>query len=63
MDSPDFDTSYFPIVKASFKVNSDNTFPKAQPRKSKDNPPIYHHRWLFVKDDYTGFDGNGEVGG
>lgn len=55
MDSPDFDSSFHPIIKASFKINSDNTSNQKIPKITGENPPIYHHRWLFVKDDYNGF--------
>jgi hypothetical protein len=51
--SPDFDTSLEPIVGDSIliKSNGDIIF-----TESSDDPWIYHHKWLFVKDDYSGFD-------
>jgi GGDEF domain-containing protein len=51
--SPDWDTAPEPTVGDSVKVNPDGevTFTK-QPS----NPTIYHHKWEFVKDDYSGFD-------
>lgn len=55
--SPNFLDSYFPIVSNSIKVKADNLIPeiKIKIRTFKNNPPIYHHRWLFVKDDFGGF--------
>jgi hypothetical protein len=51
--SPDFDTASEPLVKASFVVKPDGS---TRMIKSGQNEPIYHHKWLFVKDDYKGFD-------
>ena len=53
IDSPDFDSSDEPIVGDSYKVSTDGriTF-----TRKKAIPQIYHHKWLFVKDDYKGFD-------
>jgi len=48
--SPDFDTAEEPVVESYVTVKSDGF---AKPGKSK---TIYHHKWLFVKDDYPGFD-------
>lgn len=50
MFSPDFDTSFYPIVKTSLKINSDKTLQKV--RDYGENAPIYHYRWVLVKDDY-----------
>jgi len=50
--SPDFDTSDEPIVGDSISVSPDGT--PTRRRQLKD-PWIYHHKWLFVTDDYTGF--------
>lgn len=32
--------------------------PEGVTRRSRfrNNPPIYHHKWMFVRDDYGGFD-------
>lgn len=51
--SPDFDSSDEPIVGDSILISSDNSL-KFTPQKK--DPQIYHHKWLFVKDDYKGFE-------
>lgn len=53
IDSPDFDTSDEPIVGDSYKVTTDGRITYT---RRKNIPQIYHHKWLFVKDDYSGFD-------
>jgi hypothetical protein len=52
IESPDFDTADEPTVGSSYHVEAKGwvTF-----RKSN-GAQIYHHKWLFVKDDYAGFD-------
>ena len=53
--SEDWNTSPEPIVGDSYKVNIDTgkvTFRKGRVK----NPQIYHHKWMFVNDDYKGFD-------
>lgn len=52
INSPDFDISDEPIVSDSYKVSQDG---KVKLTKEKSIPQIYHHKWLFVKDDYSGF--------
>ena len=51
--SPDFDTSHEPKVGAHILVREDGS---SQSRKPLDDPYIYHHKWLFVADDYAAFD-------
>lgn len=50
----DFDTADEPSVGDQIVVKSSGIFRKIL--SDKENPWIYHHKWLFVKDDYTGFD-------
>jgi hypothetical protein len=50
---PDFDTAEEPNVGDSILVRVDGTFQK---RQQLDDPYIYHHKWLMVKDDYSEFD-------
>jgi len=52
MYSPCFNDQYHPPVLQSLTINS-NFIPK--PRTFKFNPPIYHHRWTMVLDDFEGF--------
>lgn len=52
--SPDFDTAPEPTVGASCYVREDGTVRVTQGRAY--NPQIYHHKWMMVDDDYTGFD-------
>jgi hypothetical protein len=53
-EAPDFDTASEPTVGNYITVflNRRNTSP---PQKGHSNS-IWHHKWLWVKDDYTGFD-------
>lgn len=55
-EAPDFDTASEPTVGNYITVflNQNNTSP---PRKGYSDS-IWHHKWLWVKDDYTGFDIN-----
>ena len=50
--SPDFNTADEPIVSDAYKVTKDG---KVTLTREKSVPQIYHHKWLFVKDDYKGF--------
>lgn len=50
--SPDFDTADEPIVSDAYKVKNDGAVTLTREKKV---PQIYHHKWLFVKDDYIGF--------
>ena len=49
----DFDAAPEPTVGATIIVKQDGSTRFINPPK---NPFIYHHKWLFVKDDYSGFD-------
>lgn len=52
VECPDFDTAREPVVGRYFTISySDLTVLKSIPYTQ-----IFHHKWLFVKDDYTGFD-------
>jgi hypothetical protein len=57
--SPNFDSVDEPIVKHVFLMKpseiSYNGF-SIDYLKQPNDPWIYHHKWLFVKDDYRGFD-------
>lgn len=50
--SPDFDTAHEPTVGNQIVVKPDGNLLII---KQKDNPQIWHHKWLWVKDDYKGF--------
>ena len=50
---PDFDSSDEPTVGASVTVEKDGSVQRRNPSR---DPFIYHHKWLFVRDDYSGFD-------
>lgn len=51
--SPDFDTAHEPVVGKQLLVKADGTKKIMKPLS---DPWIYHHKWLWVKDDYSGFD-------
>lgn len=51
--SPDWDESPEPIAGESYCVYPDGT---VKHRPCPKRPQIYHHRWLFVRPDYQGFD-------
>lgn len=51
--SPDFDTSPEPTVGDIWIVFADG---RSQLRRQAADPFIYHHKWMFVADDYSGFD-------
>lgn len=53
INSPDFDEATEPIVGDLETVTFDG---KVSKRPQIADPYIYHHKWLFVKDDYSGFD-------
>lgn len=49
----DFDTAHEPTVGDIITVDSEgNVRRRQQPR----DPELYHHKWLFVAEDYEGFD-------
>ncbi len=50
--SSDFDQSPEPSVEQVVTVYPDGR----TVRRCYRDPPIYHHKWLFVRDDYDGFD-------
>ena len=52
VQSSDFDQSPEPSVEQVVTVYPDG---RAVPRSYRD-PPIYHHKWLFVREEYDGFD-------
>ena len=54
--SPDFDEAYHPTIVQSAKVDLNNNGKPLKIYRYKNNLKIYHHRWVFVKDDYKGFD-------
>lgn len=55
IDSPDWNTNHEPIVGDSYKINLSEG--KLTYRKGREkNPQIYHHKWMFVKETYKGFD-------
>lgn len=55
-EAPDFDTASEPTVGSYITIflNQSNT---SSPKKGYSDS-IWHHKWLWVKDDYTGFDVN-----
>lgn len=48
--SPDFDSANEPVISEYVTVKSDGNTKRGRTKT------IYHHKWLFVGDDYTGFD-------
>ncbi len=50
---PGFDTEHEPAIAGIVVVNADG---QVQRRSLPADPYIYHHKWLFVADDYSGFD-------
>jgi hypothetical protein len=56
INSPDFDSSQEPLVGSSIRITKDNNNYKLSKIQNPPNDPlIYHHKWLFVKDDYKNF--------
>lgn len=53
IQSPDFDTAHEPTVGNSLIVHADR---KTKLIKAPRDPWIYHHKWLMVDDNYSGFD-------
>ena len=53
ISSPDWNTSDEPIVGDAYKVKKNG---EVTVTKQKADPQIYHHKWNFVRDDYSGFD-------
>ena len=50
---PGFDVEHEPAITAIIVVNATG---QVQRRTTPADPYIYHHKWLFVDDDYQGFD-------
>lgn len=50
----DFNGKDEPAVMLTVTVKQDGTVTRN--RSNEDNPPIWHHKWLWVRDDYKGFD-------
>ncbi|MFO0975387.1 MAG: hypothetical protein U0996_03265 [Planctomycetaceae bacterium] len=53
IQSDDFDSAAEPTVGDLYTVRSDGSITL---RQKLADPWIYHHKWLFVRDDYAGFD-------
>lgn len=53
INSPNFDTAHEPYSMDNITVNNDGTLKYYNVPK---NPTIWHHKWEWTKDDYTGFD-------
>ena len=49
---PNFDIEHEPAIAAIVVVSADGA---TQRRTTPADPYIYHHKWLFVDDDYRGF--------
>lgn len=52
IQSPDWDSATEPTVGDSVSIKNNGTLYF----KKSNNKQIYHHKWLFVCDDYAGFD-------
>ena len=52
ISSPNWDTAEEPIVGDAILIRGDGS---SRFMKQKSNPQIYHHKWLFVDDNYPGF--------
>lgn len=53
----DFDTAKEPIVGMIQKVSiTSEGVVRGKDQKQNKDPMIYHHKWMFVKDNYEGFD-------
>ena len=54
IEAPGFDHEDEPVIGRSLLIPwSDGPLKLTSPSK---NPLIYHHKWMFVADDYSGFD-------
>ena len=51
-ESPDFDSAREPVVGLNVTVTRDGRVAGG----NKSFPQIWHHKWLWVKNDYKGFD-------
>ncbi len=56
--SPDWNTSREPLVGDAYMIdlNEDAPLRKRTVKITKSKGQIYHHKWMFVADDYKGFD-------
>lgn len=56
--SPDWDTAREPLVGDAYMIdlNEDTPLKKRTVKITKSKGQIYHHKWMFVADDYEGFD-------
>lgn len=55
----DFDNSNDPIGGDSWYIKADRWLKQGQKHKftsAKKDPQIYHHKWVYVPETYTGFD-------
>lgn len=53
MEVKNFDIEREPIIGDSYKIDLDTN--SVTLTKEKNNPYIYHHKWMFVSDNYKGF--------
>jgi len=53
INSKDFDFVDEPSLYDSIRIDINGNVKYT--KYDSENPPIYHHKWLFVKDDYSGF--------
>ena len=55
-ESPDWNTASEPAQGRWERITElETSHPEYSSRRMQDNPMIYHHKWMFVKDDYQGF--------
>lgn len=52
INSPNFDTADEPISADNYTVDNDGNL---KHYKFPNNPSIWHHKWIWVMDDYKGF--------
>lgn len=55
----DFNTSHEPVlgkIQRILKYDGDDILERLPIQNPPTDPLIYHHKWVFVKDDYQGFD-------
>lgn len=53
IESEDWDIAREPVVGQAYRVDENGD---VRIIKQKSNPQIYHHKWMFVGEDYKGFD-------
>jgi 2-polyprenyl-3-methyl-5-hydroxy-6-metoxy-1,4-benzoquinol methylase len=57
IESNDFDSNNEPLVGRSIRIFNDiNGIHSSKINEPTKDPLIYHHKWLFVKDNYDNFD-------